>query len=312
MKKKRIVIITAVLTALLLCMETSLVSAASLSEIRSQIKEKEAELNEGQSKESDLASKMVDLEHKIVGMQSSIDELDAAISEGEDKLATLEADLKKAEKKVEVQNDNLGNRLRNMYKNGSIGFLDVLLDSGSFTEFLTNLDMVEVIYASDKEVLSGLEDAYDEIDAKKKEVEKLQAELNESKSVAEQERSNLQASKATVEKQKTKISESNEETEQMLENLRADAAAMAQNAVDKGSSSSTSSYKGGAMAWPVPSVGTGNITSIFGWRVHPIFGVGRGHMGVDIGASTGERVVAANPEELYIRDGTEVTAIVYK
>ena len=261
MRKKRLMIIMAFLMAFLMCMQTSVASAATLSEIRDQIKQKESQLKEGQSKESDLASQMLDLEKKIQSMQDSINQLDAAISEGEAKLTTLEAELKEAEEKVQVQNDNLGSRLRNMYKNGTIGFVDVLLDSGSFTEFLTNLDMVEKVYSSDKEVLTGLQDAYDEIDKKKKEVEKLQTELNESKKVAESEKSTLEASKATVEKQKAEISASNTETQKMLDSLKADAAAMSQNAVENGSSSSNSSYTGGAMAWPVPSVGTSNITS---------------------------------------------------
>ena len=101
-------------------------------------------------------------------------------------------------------------------------------------------------------MLTGLQDAYDEIDKKKKEVEKLQTELNESKKVAESEKSTLEASKATVEKQKAEISASNTETQKMLDSLKADAAAMSQNAVENGSSSSSSSYTGGAMAWPVP------------------------------------------------------------
>ena len=90
----------------------------------------------------------------------------------------------------------------------------------------------------------------------------------------------------------------------MLADLRADAEAMNKIAAEKGSSSSNSSYSGsstssgapssGSMAWPVPSVGTSHITSIYGWRTHPIFGVGRGHTGVDIGAPHGSSVVAAN------------------
>lgn len=295
MKNKRLIIVTAILTALLLCVQTSFVSAASLSEIRSQIKEKEAALKEGQSKESSLSSQMVALEEKINSMQTSIDQLDAAIKEGEAKLVTLEAELEEAQEKVDVQTDNLGGRLRNMYKNGTVGFMDVLLDSSSFSEFLTNLDLVEKVYASDKEVLTGLEEVYDEIDAKKKEVEALQAELNESKAVAEKEKAELEASRAEVEKQKSQIAASNEETQKMLNELNKEAEAMTSVAVNKGSSSSTSSYTGGAMAWPVPSVGTSMITSLFGWRVHPTLGVGMGHSGVDIAANTGSAVVAANP-----------------
>lgn len=188
MKRKRIVIIMAVLMAAMMCMETSLVSAASLSEIRQEIKEKEAQLSEGRSKEGSLASQMLELEESIESMQSSIDQLDSAITEGEAQLKTLEGELEEAQAKVSVQNENLGSRLRTMYKNGTVGFIDVLLDSGSFSEFLNNLNMVEMIYSSDKEVLNGLEKAYDEIDAKKKEVETLQAELNKSKSVAEEQK----------------------------------------------------------------------------------------------------------------------------
>ena len=313
MKRKRIVIIMAVLMAAMMCMETSLVSAASLSEIRQEIKEKEAQLSEGRSKEGSLASQMLELEESIESMQSSIDQLDSAITEGEAQLKTLEGELEEAQAKVSVQNENLGSRLRTMYKNGTVGFIDVLLDSGSFSEFLNNLNMVEMIYSSDKEVLNGLEKAYDEIDAKKKEVETLQAELNKSKSVAEEQKAQLEKSRATVTAQKEEIASSNEETEAMLNALKADAEAMAQNAIQNGSSSSDSTYVGdddpssssddssggsgslgGSMAWPVPSVGTSNITSIFGWRTHPIFGVGRGHTGVDIGAPSGVPVVAAN------------------
>lgn len=295
MRNKRLIIVTAILAALLLCVQTSFVSAASLSEIRSQIKEKEAALKEGKSKESSLSSQMLELDEKINSMQNSIDQLNAAIKEGEAKLVTLEAELEEAQEKVDVQTDNLGERLRNMYKNGTVGFMDVLLDSNSFSEFLTNLDLVEKVYASDKEVLTGLEEVYDEIDAKKKEVETLQAELNESKDVAEKEKAELETSKAEVEAQKKEIAASNEENQAMLEKLQADAEAITSVAVNKGSSSSTSTYTGGTMAWPVPSVGTSNITSIYGWRIHPIFGVGRGHTGVDIGASYGSAVVAANP-----------------
>ena len=52
MKNRRTIILTTVLTALLICMNTSFVSAASLSEIREQIKDKEAELKEGHQRKA--------------------------------------------------------------------------------------------------------------------------------------------------------------------------------------------------------------------------------------------------------------------
>ena len=44
MKKRRIALVTAILTVLVLCFETAAVSAASLSEIRKNIQEKQEEL----------------------------------------------------------------------------------------------------------------------------------------------------------------------------------------------------------------------------------------------------------------------------
>lgn len=293
MQRKKSTIIITVLTALFLCMGTTFASAASLSEIRDEIKEKEATLKEGKSKEKSLASQMVRLEGEINSMQESINQLDSAISEGEVKLVRLEEDLEEAESKVEIQNNNLGERLENMYKNGSVGFIDVLLDSKSFSEFLTNLDLVEKIYTSDKEMLSDLEEAYDEIESKKKKVESLQAELNESKAVAEEEKQNLETNQEKVKEQKKEIAASNEETQKMLDDLKADADRLTATIKNEGSSSEDSEYTGGEMAWPATA--SRIITSPFGWRIHPISGARSFHTGMDIGASYGTPIVAANP-----------------
>ncbi|MDO4545823.1 MAG: peptidoglycan DD-metalloendopeptidase family protein [Bacillota bacterium] len=278
MRKSKILVIIAVLTVLVMCMETAMVSAASLSEIRKNIQEKQSELAAGEEKEKSLASQVSELEQQI-------DKLEASITEGEAQLTTLEAELAEAEAKVDTQNENLNARLRNMYKSGTIGFVDVLLDSGSFSEFLTNLDMVEKIYSEDQEVLEELETAYNEIDAKKKEIETLQAELEKSKTVAEEQ-------KTTVEKQKAEIAASNEETEKMIDEMNAEAARLTSYIQNNASSSSTSSYTGGQLAWPVPS--SSRITSYYGYRIHPTLGYNKLHTGIDIGASQGQAVVSAN------------------
>ena len=53
------------------------------------------------------------------------------------------------------------------------------------------------------------------------------------------------------------------------------------------------------MMWPCPSCHT--ITSEFGWRYHPIYHTQKYHSGVDIGASYGASIVAAD-------GGTVITA----
>lgn len=291
-RKSRFAMIVAILLMLTFAVETSLASAATLSQIRNNIKNKQQELNESRAKEKSLGDQVNSLEQQINSKQSDIDELEASISEAQAKLETLEEELAVAEEKVNTQNENLNARLRNMYKNGSVGFIDVLMDSGSFSEFLNNLSLVEKVYTSDQDVLEELQKAYDEIDAKKKEIETLQAELSESKATMEEQKSSLEADKASVEKKKSEIAADSAETQRELDKLEADAQALTSSIRDSGSSSSSSKYNGGIMAWPVPSCHT--VSSGYGGRIHPTTGKYKFHGGLDIPGSYGSAIVAAN------------------
>ena len=291
-RKSRFAMIVAILLMLTFAVETSLASAATLSQIRNNIKNKQQELNESKAKEKSLGDQVNSLEQQINSKQSDIDELEASISEAQAKLETLEVELAAAEEKVNTQNENLNARLRNMYKNGSVGFIDVLMDSGSFSEFLNNLSLVEKVYTSDQDVLEELQKAYDEIDAKKKEIETLQAELSESKATMEEQKSSLEADKASVEKKKSEIAADSAETQRELDKLEADAQALTSSIRNSGSSSSSSKYNGGIMAWPVPSCHT--ISSGYGGRIHPTTGKYKFHGGLDIPGSYGSAIVAAN------------------
>lgn len=291
-RKSRFAMIVAILLMLTFAVETSLASAATLSQIRNNIKNKQHELNESRAKEKSLGDQVNSLEQQINSKQSDIDELEASISEAQAKLETLEEELAAAEEKVNTQNENLNARLRNMYKNGSVGFIDVLMDSGSFSEFLNNLSLVEKVYTSDQDVLEELQKAYDEIDAKKKEIETLQAELSESKATMEEQKSSLEADKASVEKKKSEIAADSAETQRELDKLEADAQALTSSIRNSGSSSSSSKYNGGIMAWPVPSCHT--VSSGYGGRIHPTTGKYKFHGGLDIPGSYGSAIVAAN------------------
>ena len=54
----------------------------------------------------------------------------------------------------------------------------------------------------------------------------------------------------------------------------------------------TADYTGGVMRWPVPS--STYISSPFGNRLHPILKVYKMHTGIDISASSGQSIIAAN------------------
>lgn len=279
--RKRLALIVALLLSVCLVWDSAAVYAEkSLDELQDEIEKKQEELEEGQAKENDLADQINDLEQSIYDLNDQIEVAEAQLEE-------LKADLKEAQEKVDEQNTELGGRLRNMYKNGSVGFMDVLMNSSSFSEFLTNLDLVEKIYASDKDVLEELQAAHDEIQEKKDEVQALSEELAESKDLAESEM-------AEVEAEKKEIAADNEKNAAMLDELENEAAAVAAELAAKSgsgsaSSSDTSKYSGGVFQWP--SATSTTISSEYGWRICPFHGR-EFHGAIDIAAGYGTGIVA--------------------
>ena len=281
-KKRRLAVIIALTLTVSMCFNTGSVWAKkSLSELQKELQKTQEELDKGLKKENELADKVVDLEKQVY-------ELNGEIEVSEVKLKKLEKELKKAQEKVDLQNEELGGRLRNMYKNGNVGFMDVLMNSGSFPEFLTNLDLVQKIYASDKDVLEELQEAHDEVEQKKEKVEKLTDELKSAKETASTEM-------AELEEQKKAIAADNKKTAAMMDELENEVAAVeAQLASQSGSgqisNSGSSSYNGGVFTWPVPS--SHDISSEYGWRICPFHGK-EFHGGLDIAASSGSAIIAS-------------------
>lgn len=283
-KHNRITILLALLLVFTLCADTGVSFAAgeSLKDLDKQIKEKKAQLEEGKKKEKEMMDSIVDLE-------KTIDELDGEISNAEDDLDRLTKELHKAEKKVKKQNRNLNKRLRSMYKNGSVGFLDVLMDSGSFTDFLTNLDMVQRILKNDEEVLKELKRSQARIKKKKKEIEALEEELTSARATARSER-------ADVARQKQELSKENKQTADDIGDLEAERKSLEAKLAEESrrgkiSNSATSKYKGGVFLWPLPASST--VTSDYGWRNCPFHGR-EFHAAIDIGnAPSGSAIVAS-------------------
>ena len=252
-----------------------------IDKVNKEIKEKQKELDEGKKAEENLNKAIGELEEQIYQLQMEIDN-------GEEELAQLEKDLEEAQKKINKQNEDLSARLRNMYKNGSVGFMDVLLNSGSFSDFLTNYDMVEKIYANDEDLLKKMKDAHKEIENRKKAVEELQVQLENARDTATTEAANVAA-------EKKEIAKSNEKTAQMIDDLESEMKRLQEEmekkaALGQMSSSETSKYTGGVFLWPTP--GFNEISSNYGWRICPFHGR-EFHAALDIAAPSGTNIVAS-------------------
>lgn len=267
MKKKSLILMLIAMLTFTVC-GAGLAFAATEGELRN-------ELDGVETAQDELSKKMAQLEKDIKELQKKVDNLNYLINQTAEEISSTEQRIQKKEKEMTEREDTLNERLKVMYKNGSVGFVDILLGSSSISEFVSNVEIIQKIYKNDMDVLDTL----------KKEHE----ELTEIKASLEEKKVTLAAQKTDLAAEKTSLDAKKKEFEAEEDKLKAEADRLTAeiiNLMDK-----DSPYVGGEFTWPCPA--SRYISSSFGNRLHPTLNVWKFHTGIDIGCSAGKNIVAA-------------------
>ena len=267
--------------------------AATKTEIQQKKAEAQEQKREVQAEKTDTMSEIKELNESISENEVKLDDLTDELSSLNSEISKLKDELEKTQKKYDSQEELLKARISAQYEAGETTFLDVLLNSNSFSEFLSNYFLVSEILENDSDLLKSidnqktkiekdkknLEDKQKQVKTKKAEQEKMQVVLNNQKAQKENKVNSL------TEEEK-KLSAQIDEYNKALQELEA-----AARRASRISYASNTKYVGGKMLWPCPS--STRITSSFGGRASP-GGIGStNHKGIDIGASSGSAIVAA-------------------
>ena len=251
------------------------------------------------------------LENEIAATNQKIAALNEQMAEVEENLQLTVKELTEAEERVVTRDGLLKSRMRLLYVNGFVSYLDVLLSSTSFVDFLDRIDALQSIVTQDKEILELNIMDKQTVERKKADVE---AQLEYVAGLVEQTaalQSELQAKRekkevaiASLEAQEHELEEVTEEEEQRLMELADEQAKLAKKQrelkqqEEQSKKKKVVKYTGGQLKWPVPD--SQRITSQFGTRTHPISGKKHTHSGLDIGAPSGTTIVAAASGEVIL------------
>ncbi len=249
----------------------------------------EAQLAEGKARIGQLTQEIKELDNKIYNAQVEINELNKEINNTKEQINQALERLAAKQDEVDIQNTHLNERLRAMYKNGNAGMFSVLLGSKSMSDLLTNMDMVQRIYDSDNTLLATLQDQYDAIDAEKRTLQELKDKLVGQQDEVKAKKAALEADQRSVEAKRSEVEKNNAELTSQIDEFNKAAKALEAEIVKL---QSEKAYIGGGMIWP--SASSRRITSPYGNRLHPILKVYKFHSGIDIGASYGTNILAAN------------------
>lgn len=228
----------------------------------------------------------------------------------ENDITLNEHQLAEAQKRLEGRESVFYKRVRDIYINGRLSYLDVVIGSKDFSDFANRLEVLKRIIDSDITLINEIKKERADIEAHKQKLEADRAKLVELEKAALAKQAEIEQKKAerNVVLQKAQndratamqaIEELNASSAQVSAMLKERQAARAAAAAAAAAAAQSSGGQGasdnwvqgtGQLGWPV----SGEITSPYGYRVHPIWGTTIYHSGIDIGVDEGTPVHAAD------------------
>lgn len=263
-----------------------------LADLQRQAEEQQAKTNEASAKVESVSERLRQIQEELRVATAEYKEVKGQLDSVEDKISDNTELLQKTEADLKVKNKKLQQRVRDIYINGQISYVDVLFGAKDFADLMTRMDVLKRIIKHDYDLIMKVKE-------EKSTVENTRVQLEKDKAEAEVLVADAQAKKAKVEdkesEQQVLLDQAvydRDTSERMYEEIMAASQEVA-NMIRR-SQMSSAGYSGapagaGGMIWPI----SGPITSEFGWRTHPIFGTARFHSGLDIGGDYGMPIYAA-------------------
>ncbi|MDR7435531.1 MAG: peptidoglycan DD-metalloendopeptidase family protein [Armatimonadota bacterium] len=296
------IILLLIAAAVLFFLEFPLYSADSLSKRRGELEQIQRRLQEERSR-----LRKVKREQRRV--LDEVEQLDRAMERNEIRLKLLQRQLRQVQARIQAtgtkltisegrlrrQRQALGMRLRQIYQWGRVGYLDLLLGSRDFGEFVTHYTYLGLIVRRDGELIQDLVEETQRWRELRAQLASQQEELQGLISQVQREQRALEQEAERKRQLLAEIAQKRALYEQVVEDLERESKELEEliRQIQAGSRR-FGVISRGALLWPLE----GEITSGFGVRRHPIFRIAKMHTGVDIASTWGTPVPAAGDGEV--------------
>ena len=284
--------------ALAVLLLTSAAGTAWAGELEDQLSELQRQAGEQQEITNRAAAKVESVSEQMRQIQEELRAASAAYDEVKGRLDTVEGQisdntelLTKTEADLKQKNIQLQKRVRDIYINGQVSYVDVLFGAKDFSDFMTRMDVLKRLIKRDYNLIMKVKHDKEVVLTARVQLEKDKAEADALVADAESKKALVEDKKAEQQVLLDQAVYDRDTSERAYEELLAASQEVA-NMIRR--SQYASAYSGatpgaGGMIWPLD----GSVTSEFGWRTHPIFGTARFHSGLDIGGDHGMPIYAA-------------------
>lgn len=261
----------------------------SQDKLNQQIKQTQSNINKVNSEKKTVAKAIEALDSKINQAEDELSTVENQLSQLENQIAVTTRELERASNEAVNQKELLKKRVRVMYENGNAGYMSVILNSVSFSDFISRVDFLKKIVSFDTNLLNKMKSYRDSIaDNRSRLASELEEKERLKKEIVEK-KEQVETAKQDKEKSLKDILSDLKELERQEDRLLAQSKEIEKKIV---ALQSKEKYIGGELSWPAP--GIYKITSQYGYRNHPILKKKKLHTGIDIAVPSGTEIIAAN------------------
>ncbi|SMO65564.1 murein hydrolase activator EnvC family protein [Melghirimyces algeriensis] len=265
-----------------------IIHAEKIEEKKENIKKRDKEIQQLEKEKAytkkELKSIFAELEEK----KRKLAKLDKEVFSLEKKLRDKKKKLKKKETRINEMKQLYEGRLRTIYQQGDMFYIESVLNAKNLDQFISRLSYIRIVEKRDRELIKRYQQDQVILKKEKEKYEKLLADRKKKAKKAHSIHSRLIKDYKEHEKQIQELAKEKEHLEEANEEERKQIRDMVRKQQQQ-SKSKSSTYDGGTFARPVK----GEITSTYGMRYHPIRKTYKMHTGVDFGASLGTPIYAA-------------------
>lgn len=255
-------------------------------DIHRKLDQERSNLKEQRSRKADLEDELAQLDRRLRELQSELAQINGEITATETEIARVEEKIAETEAELAEKEALFKRRLRAIYEQGSLSYIDILFGASSFNDFLTRFNNLKLIASNDQVLIDEVRAEKDRIEAMK---EELQQEKNRLDGLRRQILASEEEVKRTVSSRQAVRGELQAEIDRASKKIRELEKASAE--LERKMREQSTGSGGGVLYWP--SSPRGYISSAFGMRYHPIYYAWLHHDGIDI-ATTGYILAADN------------------
>ncbi|MFA6669323.1 MAG: hypothetical protein WCS98_01580, partial [Bacillota bacterium] len=190
-----------------------------LEQVQQEQQNKQSQLKDVQQQKNSLIKELERLNNQLNEAENQLGRVERDIDATRKELERVTKELEEAQKELEKRDDLYKQRLRTMYKNSGYGYLEVLLNAESFSDFISRFYLVSKVAAYDISILEELKECRNLVQAKQDEVKEKEVRMLSLRNDLRKKREEIKTVTASRNNALSRVKNEEKELDKMLAEL---------------------------------------------------------------------------------------------